>query len=155
MFKKQPAPANLRPDEFDYTPGALSAGRLVKAIDLQKIDPSPHQHRRHFDKDKLRGLAASIQREGLIEPIIVRPKKDRYELIAGERRFRAVREVSIQHHLNKSQTRALAKLKETSEEEVIELCKKNLPDFAVPKFVEFVSEFPKSAVGKILKHKLS
>ena len=44
---------------------------------------------------------------------------------------------------------------ELSEEEVIELCKKNLPDFAVPKFVEFVTELPKSAVGKILKHKLS
>ena len=44
---------------------------------------------------------------------------------------------------------------ELIEEEVIELCKKNLPDFAVPKFVEFVTELPKSAVGKILKHKLS
>ena len=91
MLKKQPAPANLRPDEPDFTPGALP-GYLVKAIDLQKIDPSPHQHRRHFDKDKLRELAASIQKEGLIEPIVVRPKKDRYELIAGERRFRAVRD---------------------------------------------------------------
>jgi len=43
---------------------------------------------------------------------------------------------------------------ELSEEEVIELCKKNLPDLAVPKFVEFVTELPKSTVGKILKHKL-
>ena len=92
MLKKEPTPANLRPDELDRTPGALPAGYLVKAIDLQKIDPSPHQHRRHFDKDKLRELAASIQREGLIEPIVVRPKKDRYELIAGERRFRAIRD---------------------------------------------------------------
>ncbi|GAF99255.1 unnamed protein product, partial [marine sediment metagenome] len=57
-------------------------------------DPSPYQHRRHFDEDKLRELAASIQSEGLIEPIIVRPKSDRYELIAGERRFRAVRDFS-------------------------------------------------------------
>jgi len=61
-------------------------------IDLQKIDPSPYQHRRHFDEDKLKELAESIQSEGLIEPIIVRPKRDRYELIAGERRFRAVRD---------------------------------------------------------------
>ncbi|MDY7031354.1 MAG: AMP-binding protein [Thermodesulfobacteriota bacterium] len=45
--------------------------------------------------------------------------------------------------------------KELSEEKIINLCKKNLPDFAVPKFVEFVAEVPKSAVGKILKHKLS
>jgi len=61
-------------------------------IDLQKIDPSPYQHRRHFDEDKLRELAASIQREGLIEPIVVRSIDKRYQLIAGERRFRAVRD---------------------------------------------------------------
>ena len=69
--------------EFDY---------IQSVIDLQKVDPSPYQLRRHFDEDKLKELAASIQREGLIEPIVVRPKKDRYELIAGERRFRAVRD---------------------------------------------------------------
>lgn len=61
-------------------------------IKLQAIDPSPFQRRQHFEEDKLKGLAASIQRDGLIEPIVVRPKKDRYELIAGERRFRAVRD---------------------------------------------------------------
>ncbi len=61
-------------------------------IDLQKIDPSPYQHRRHFDEDKLRELAASMQSEGLIEPIIVRPIDKRYQLIAGERRLRAVRD---------------------------------------------------------------
>lgn len=44
--------------------------------------------------------------------------------------------------------------KELTEEEVIELCRKNLPDFAVPRYVEFVSDLPKSAVGKILKYKL-
>jgi len=69
--------------ELDYIQGF---------IDVRKIDPSPYQHRRHFDEDKLRELAASIQREGLIEPIIVRPIDKRYELIAGERRFRAVRD---------------------------------------------------------------
>jgi len=63
-----------------------------RVIDLRKIDPSPYQHRRHFDEDKLKELAASIQSEGLIEPIILRPKRDRYQLIAGERRFRAVRD---------------------------------------------------------------
>ena len=61
-------------------------------IELQAIDPSPYQLRKYFDEDKLKELAASILREGLIEPIVVRPKKDRYELIAGERRFRAVRD---------------------------------------------------------------
>ena len=40
---------------------------IQNLIYLQKIDPSPYQHRRHFDGNKLEGLAASIQREGLIE----------------------------------------------------------------------------------------
>jgi len=71
------------PSDLDY---------IQAVIDLQKIDPSPYQHRRHFDGNTLRELAVSIQREGLIEPIVVRPKRDRYELIAGERRFRAVRD---------------------------------------------------------------
>ncbi len=66
--------------------------RVQKAIKLQHIDPSPYQRRRYFDEDKLKELAASIQREGLIEPIVVRPIRKRYELIAGERRLRAIRE---------------------------------------------------------------
>jgi len=65
---------------------------IQDVIDVRKIDTSPYQHRRHFDKDKLKELAASIQREGLIEPIIVRPVDKRYQLIAGERRFRAVQD---------------------------------------------------------------
>ncbi len=61
-------------------------------IDVNKIDPSPFQVRKYFDEDKQRELAESIKREGLIEPIVVRRKGRRYEIIAGERRFRAVRD---------------------------------------------------------------
>lgn len=61
-------------------------------IKLQAIDPSPFQRRQHFEEDKLKGLAASIQRDGLIEPIVVRPNGKRYQLIAGERRWRAIRD---------------------------------------------------------------
>ncbi len=65
---------------------------VQKVIKLEDIDPSPYQRRRYFDEDKLKELAASIQREGLIEPIVVRPIRKRYELIAGERRLRAIRD---------------------------------------------------------------
>ncbi len=61
-------------------------------IDVKKIDPSPFQVRKFFDVDELKELAESIKREGLIEPIVVRRKGGRYEIIAGERRFRAVRD---------------------------------------------------------------
>jgi len=62
-------------------------------IDIIKIDPSPYQHRKYFDENSLRELGASIVQDGLIEPIIVRPqKKGRYQLIAGERRLRAIKD---------------------------------------------------------------
>jgi len=61
-------------------------------IDINRIDPSPYQWRKHFDEEGLRQLGTSIVQDGLIEPVIVRPMKNgRYQLIAGERRFRAVK----------------------------------------------------------------
>jgi len=61
-------------------------------IDIKKIDPSPYQHRKYFDENSLRELGANILRDGLIEPIIIRPqKKGRFQLIAGERRLRAIK----------------------------------------------------------------
>jgi ParB/RepB/Spo0J family partition protein len=77
-----PMPKRKHNSDLDY---------IQRVIDLRKVDRSPYQLRRHFDEDTLKELAVSIQREGLIEPIVVRPKKGRYELIAGELRFRAVR----------------------------------------------------------------
>ena len=65
---------------------------IHRVIDLKKIDPSPYQIRKHFDEDKLKELAATIRREGLIGPIVVRLNAGRYELIAGERRLHAVRD---------------------------------------------------------------
>lgn len=61
-------------------------------IEVQAIDPSPFQRRQHFEEEKLKAPAASIQRDGLIEPIVVRPSRERYQLISGERRWRAVRD---------------------------------------------------------------
>jgi len=64
-----------------------------RSINIKRIDPSPYQHRRYFDENSLKELGASIIRDGLIEPIIVRPrKKERFQLIAGERRFRAIKD---------------------------------------------------------------
>lgn len=59
------------------------------AVPLSSIDVNPRQPRRSFDDAALDELAASVKANGVIQPLIVRPVGDRYELIAGERRFRA------------------------------------------------------------------
>ncbi len=64
----------------------------MELIDIKKIDLSPFQHRRHMNADKLRELASSISHDGLIEPVVLRRRNGRFELICGERRLRAVRE---------------------------------------------------------------
>lgn len=61
----------------------------TRQISVNAIDPNPLQPRTVFDPTKLQELAQSIQANGLIQPLIVRHKGDRYELIAGERRLRA------------------------------------------------------------------
>ena len=58
-------------------------------VDIEKISPSPFQPRRAFDETKLQELAMSIRNQGIIQPLVVRPKGERFELIAGERRWRA------------------------------------------------------------------
>jgi ParB family transcriptional regulator, chromosome partitioning protein len=59
------------------------------AVDIDRISPSPFQPRRAFDEIKLEELATSIRNQGIIQPLVVRPRGERFELIAGERRWRA------------------------------------------------------------------
>ncbi len=63
----------------------------VEDISINSIRPNPFQPRKDFDEEKIKELAASIQEHGLIQPIVVRAKGDFYELIAGERRWRAIK----------------------------------------------------------------
>ncbi|MGI8744525.1 MAG: ParB/RepB/Spo0J family partition protein [Bryobacteraceae bacterium] len=67
-------------------------GKLPIAL----IDPNPFQPRSVFDPSKLHELADSISVNGIIQPLIVRRKNDRYELIAGERRLRAAQEAGLE-----------------------------------------------------------
>ncbi len=69
----------------------------LRELPLEVIGPSPHQPRTRFDPASISSLAASIADAGMVQPLIVRPLRDgRYELIAGERRWRAAREAAIQ-----------------------------------------------------------
>ncbi|MFN8770656.1 MAG: ParB/RepB/Spo0J family partition protein [Neisseriaceae bacterium] len=61
----------------------------LEGIMLSEIKPGKYQPRRTFDEEKLQELAESIKQNGVIQPIIVRKTRNYYEIIAGERRFRA------------------------------------------------------------------
>ncbi|HZV49217.1 MAG TPA: ParB/RepB/Spo0J family partition protein [Candidatus Dormibacteraeota bacterium] len=64
---------------------------LPQLIDIDQVRPSPEQMRKHFPAESLRELADSIRQHGVLQPILVRRLPDGYELIAGERRWRAAR----------------------------------------------------------------
>jgi len=64
-------------------------GESIKLLALGQIRPSPLQPRKEFDQQSLGELAQSIKEKGVIQPVLVRRRGDFYELIAGERRFRA------------------------------------------------------------------
>jgi ParB family chromosome partitioning protein len=64
-------------------------------LNLDDINPNPYQPRQSWDDQQLRELADSIKENGIIQPIIVRPKGSRFEIIAGERRFRAAEMAGI------------------------------------------------------------
>ncbi len=64
----------------------------LSVVDVHKLKPSPYQVRKFFDEDKKKGLAGSIQQDGLIQSIVVRLTNGHPELIAGERRVQAIRD---------------------------------------------------------------
>jgi ParB family chromosome partitioning protein len=71
---------------------ALDDTGRVMDISIDEISPNPWQPRRDFDEGSLNALASSIRENGLIQPVVVRKKKDgTYELAAGERRWRAAK----------------------------------------------------------------
>ena len=75
---------------------AADAGEL-RELPVGLIKPNPHQPRKTFDPESLAGLASSIETSGVVQPLLVRPLHDgSYELIAGERRWRAARQAGLE-----------------------------------------------------------
>ncbi len=75
---------------IDLSANAADEGGKPREIAVDRIDPNPYQTRMNFDGSKLDELARSIEANGVVQPIIVRPMPDgRFQLIAGERRWRA------------------------------------------------------------------
>jgi len=71
---------------------------LLDFVAIELLEPNPFQPRKHFSKDSLRDLSDSIKDRGILQPIIVRPKKNKtnaWQIIAGERRWRAAQLVGL------------------------------------------------------------
>ncbi len=68
---------------------SVSETERVMELEVDLIDPNPNQPRKDFDGKNLEELAASIRENGVLQPVVVRRAGERYELIVGERRFRA------------------------------------------------------------------
>ena len=72
------------------------AGSDLAHLPLESIHPNPRQPRKRFDAEAVSGLSESVRAQGLIQPVLVRPRAEGgYELIAGERRWRAARQAGL------------------------------------------------------------
>ncbi|HEX8381025.1 MAG TPA: ParB/RepB/Spo0J family partition protein [Allosphingosinicella sp.] len=81
--------------EAPVSGGVAPARGGIQMMPVSSIEPHLDQPRRHFDEEALDELAASIQQRGLIQPIVVRPHGHRYQIVAGERRWRAAQRARL------------------------------------------------------------
>ena len=105
---REPEPAQPTPETHQsVAPVAVAGGAAVaparepiahgpQEIDIDLVEPSPYQPRTRFREEALEELARSIQASGIILPIVVRPVAYRFQLIAGERRWRAAKRAGLQ-----------------------------------------------------------
>src|SRR5260370_39783834 len=94
-------------------PQAASLDHDLVDLGIDQIEPAPAQPRTHFDESKLKELAQSIKANGLIQPVVVRRIGDRFQLIAGERRWRAAQMAGLH------KVRSI--IKQASDDNVLEL----------------------------------
>ena len=88
----------------------LAAERLVK---ISSVEPNLNQPRRHFDEDALLELSESIKQYGVLQPLLVSDKKDYFEIIAGERRWRAAKMAGLKE--------VPVVVKEFTDQEIVEI----------------------------------
>ncbi|MFQ5789685.1 MAG: ParB/RepB/Spo0J family partition protein [Acidobacteriota bacterium] len=113
--------AALLPEAPELT--ASRAGRIDRAegggpswaeeVDVARIDPNPFQPRQRLERGKIQELARSLARKGVMQPLVVRRVGSRYQLVAGERRWRAARLAGL--------ARVPVVVREVREEELLEL----------------------------------
>ena len=93
------APSELSEKEDQKRSGAAEEKAAdadsIVFLDINEIRPNENQPRKSFNEEKINELAASILEHGLIQPIVVRKKSRGYEIVAGERRYRAARKAEL------------------------------------------------------------
>src|SRR5262245_39381179 len=77
-------------------PSAAEASQTTVELPIDSIAPNPNQPRKDFDDNALRELSASLRQSGLLQPLVVRRVGDRYQLIVGERRWRAAKMAGLE-----------------------------------------------------------
>ena len=78
----------------------------VREIEIARIRPNPNQPRIQFDEESIDELADSIAERGVLQPILLRPEGDGFEIIAGERRWRAAQRARLHTHSRRSFARS-------------------------------------------------
>lgn len=87
--------------------------RMTDEVSIELVHPNPDQPRMHFNKEELEELSASIKKDGLLQPILVREADDGYEIIAGERRWQACKLAGME--------KVPVRIKEADDMKVLEL----------------------------------
>jgi ParB family transcriptional regulator, chromosome partitioning protein len=83
-----PVPVNVAPNT-----GTLGMG--LRQIPIELLTANPNNPRRHFAEDEITNLAQSLKEKGVLQPIMVRPQGEHFEIVAGERRWRAAQKAGI------------------------------------------------------------
>ncbi|MEO6740787.1 MAG: ParB/RepB/Spo0J family partition protein, partial [Chthoniobacteraceae bacterium] len=104
--------ALINPRVASPTP-SVEAGERIQTVPIDQIIPSPWQPRTEFRDENLQELAESIREKGVIQPLIVRRAGEKFELVAGERRWRAAQRVGLKD--------APVIVREASDQDVLEL----------------------------------
>ncbi len=87
--------ASLIPDDEEELAPGRGERHGIREVETERIDPGPYQPRKTFEDETLEELARSVGSNGLLQPLVVRARGERYQLICGERRLRAARKADL------------------------------------------------------------
>ncbi|WP_294891400.1 nucleoid occlusion protein [uncultured Lactobacillus sp.] len=102
----------------------IPKNKQIQDIELSKIKPNSFQPRRQFSEESIHELASTLDKDGLLQPIVVREKEGNYEIIAGERRLRAAKQLAwakipaIVNNMDDSQAASLALIENLQREDL-------------------------------------